>query len=126
MSVELETKPVINQNKKEKIYVRPLANIKESADEIQLIIDMPGVDEKSLNINLEDEILSITGEAVDFNPEGYKPLYVEFKTGIYQRKFQIQKPIDFENSKAVIKNGRLTLKLKKLKPEIKKINILTE
>jgi HSP20 family molecular chaperone IbpA len=126
MSVELETKPEVSQSKKEKIYLRPLANINESVEEIQLIIDMPGVDEKSLNINLEDEILSITGEAADFNNEGYRPLYIEFKTGIYQRKFQIQKPIDFENSKAVIKNGRLTLILKKLKPEVKKINIATE
>jgi HSP20 family molecular chaperone IbpA len=107
-------------------YITPSVNIYESAEETKIIFDMPGVDEKSVDISYDKDVLTIEGRNSYSVPEGFEGAYIGFKTGDYLRKFNINKPIDLEKSKAVIKNGRLTLHLSKVKPNTTKIEVKTE
>ena len=84
------------------------------------------VDEKSVEISYEKDILTIEGRNSYNVPEGFEPMYLEFKTGDYLRKFNVNKPIDLEKSKAVMKNGKLTLSLAKVKPNTKRIEVKSE
>ena len=104
----------------------PPVNVYETNEETILVVDMPGVDEKSVNITFEKDILTIEGNTSIKTPEGYQLSYSEFKQGDYVRRFTINKSIDLDKTKAVMKNGRLTLTLTKVKPNYKKIEVQSE
>lgn len=125
---ELQKQETKNQSveKVNKRYITPAVNIYETPTDTQIILDMPGVEEKSVDISYEKDVLTIEGKNSYSIPEGFEPMYVEFKTGDYIRKFNVNKPIDLENSKAIMKNGKLTIYLAKVKPNTKKIEVKTE
>lgn len=109
-----------------KRYITPSVNIYESADETKIVFDMPGVDEKSVEISYEKDVLTIEGKNSYSVPEGFEGAYIGFKTGDYLRKFNVNKPVDIEKSRAIMKNGRLTLHLSKVKPNTTKIEVKAE
>ncbi|MBE7411711.1 MAG: Hsp20/alpha crystallin family protein [Leptospiraceae bacterium] len=104
----------------------PDVNIYESENTLILFVDMPGVDEKSVDITLNEDILSIQGKTSLEIPKEYKRIYSEYRIGDFKRDFKVSKPVDLENAEAVMKNGQLKLTLKKLKPEARKIAVKSE
>ena len=102
----------------------PAVDILETDTELQLYADMPGVDESSVDITLDKDILTITGHADTTAPEGYEAVYREFTRGDYQRSFTISEAVDAEKISASVKNGVLQLTLPKSAPAIvKKIKV---
>jgi HSP20 family protein len=105
----------------------PVTDIYEKGDCIYVVCDMPGVDEKNIDIALEKDVLTLTGHQ---NPEvfdGYELLHQGYESGIYQRSFTITDEIDRERIRAKISNGVLKIELPKserVKP--KKIQISVE
>ncbi|MFZ5907188.1 MAG: Hsp20/alpha crystallin family protein [Nitrospirota bacterium] len=91
----------------------PAVDIIERKDDIMLIADMPGVDEKSVDITLEKNILTISGTVDTPAPEN-RMLYVnEYGTGDYQRVFTLTDEVDKEKIQASVKNGTLKIILPK-------------
>ncbi len=108
-----------------KVYV-PEVDIYETKDSIVLIADLPGVDEKSVDIVLEKNVLTITGAAGPVAYPGYSVTYSEYDTGDYQRAFTISDEVDRDNIDAAVKNGVLTITLHKAeKAKVKKISVTT-
>ncbi|HVO66425.1 MAG TPA: Hsp20/alpha crystallin family protein [Syntrophales bacterium] len=106
-----------------KVYV-PQVDIYETKDSIVLVVDMPGVDEKSVDITLEKNVLTITGEVPQTDYKGYNISYAEYETGDYQRAFTISDEVDRDKINASVKNGVLKLTLTKAeKAKVKKIAI---
>lgn len=101
----------------------PNADIYETDDHIVLVVDMPGVDENSIDINLERNVLTITGNVEPMVPEGYSLSYAEYRIGDYQRSFILSNQVDRENIDATIRDGVLKLHLSKVGPETKKIGV---
>lgn len=95
-----------------KVYV-PKVDIYETGDGMVLLIDMPGVDEKSVDVTLDRNVLTIQGKVEPEQFEGYSLAYTEYATGDYQRAFTISDEIDREKIEAVVKNGVLKIKLHK-------------
>jgi len=91
----------------------PEVDIYEKADAYILLADMPGTDEKSININLENNILTIMGSMDVKRPEGYELSYAEFGVGDYERSFTITEAIDRNKIDAAVKDGVLRLTLPK-------------
>ncbi len=92
-------------------YIGPPVDIFETDDGLTLVADVPGLDQKSLEINVDKGILTIEGKA----PAGSgEMLYREFSMAGYWRQFQLPDTIDANNAKAEIKNGVLTLNLPKV------------
>ena len=89
----------------------PAVDIFESEDYLTLIADMPGVDKKGLDINLEKGVLTINGE-VNSESRG-KQILQEFSPANYYRQFKLTEQIDADKSQAELKNGVLTLKIPK-------------
>jgi HSP20 family molecular chaperone IbpA len=112
-------------NTKEKESFSPTVNIYEQASEAILVVDLPGVDENEVDVSFEKDTLIIKGNPTYSVPEGYKIVHKEFLLGQYVRKFSVNKPIDLEKVSAVIKNGRMTLKLPYTIPNSKKIEVKT-
>ena len=92
----------------------PRSDIFETEDMIVVVSDMPGVDENSVDITLEKNVLTINGNVDTNEPEGYSLAWAEFETGDYQRSFRISNEIDHEKIEATIKDGVLRLNLPKV------------
>jgi len=102
----------------------PRADIYETEDMIVVVTDMPGVDEKSVDITLEKNILTINGYVNINEPEGYSLAWAEYEVGDYQRSFRISNEIDRDKIEATIKDGVLRLQLPKVEQaKLKKIAV---
>jgi HSP20 family protein len=102
----------------------PRVDIYETHDAIFLIADMPGVDEKSVDVELEKNILTIAGRVNRDEVKGSNLVYSEYETGDYERTFTLSDEIDGEKIVAIVKNGTLRLELPKAeKVKRKKIAI---
>jgi HSP20 family molecular chaperone IbpA len=75
------------------------------------MVDLPGVDENNLDINLEKKVLTINGYITPEEPEDFELTYREYQVGDYQRSFTIPDEIDIENIEASISNGVLKIML---------------
>jgi HSP20 family molecular chaperone IbpA len=102
----------------------PRADIYETEDNIVVVADLPGVDENSVDITLEKNILTINGYVDYREPEGYSLAWAEYEVGDYQRSFRISNEIDRDKIEATIKEGVLRLYLPKLEQaKLKKIAV---
>ena len=95
-----------------KIY-SPAVDIIERRDEIMLIADMPGVDDKAVDITLEKNVLTIYGKVEAGIPEKHTLYFSEYGVGDYQRVFTLTDEVDREKIRATVKNGVLTILLPK-------------
>ena len=97
----------------------PAVDILENANEIIVLADMPGVDSKSIDIDLKDDQLTIMGRIDRVEGEKEVSLYKEFNWGDYFRSFSLSEVIDQSKITAKMDQGvlRLTLpKGEKMKP----------
>ena len=102
----------------------PRVDIYETKDSLFLIDDMPGVDEKNVDVELEKNILTITGHVEDAAMKDFTLDYSEYEVGDYERAFTLSDEIDRRKIKATVKNGVLRLDLPKAdKVKPKKIAI---
>jgi HSP20 family molecular chaperone IbpA len=100
------------RTKARKVYV-PRVDIYETKDAIVLIANMPGVDEKSVDVTLEKDVLTISGSVDPLGFDGYNIAYAEYDTGDYQRAFTISNEVDRNRIEAKVKNGVLRVILHK-------------
>ena len=101
----------------------PRVDIYESDGEIMLTADMPGVDESSIDISVEESVLTIHGEVEGMRPEGYELSYAEYRVGDYERSFSLSNRVDQDKIEARLKDGVLYLTLPKVSPKTKKIAV---
>lgn len=94
------------------VYI-PRADIFENKQNITVYADMPGVDDKNIDITLEDDILTIIGTQNQDFPDGMELAYHGYRPGIYKRSFTLGVAVDREKINAKINNGVLTLVLPK-------------
>lgn len=92
----------------------PLVDIFETDRELTLLADMPGVKAKNLNIDLNENVLTLSGE-VDFPEREHETLVLrEYRTGKYFRQFTLSEVIDQGKIGAELKDGVLKLSLPKV------------
>jgi HSP20 family protein len=92
----------------------PTADIYESNDALNVVLEMPGVDKGSVDIRVEDDVLKIEGR-LDFSKyQGLQPLYTEYNVGHYSRSFRLSSKIDQNKIAAELKDGVLSLVLPKV------------
>lgn len=94
------------------VYI-PAADIYESEHDITVLADMPGVNDKNVDITLEDDVLTLVGHQNDEAPDNMELLYRGYRPGIYRRAFTLGVAIDRGKIDAKIKDGVLTLTLPK-------------
>jgi len=101
--------------KPEKQYV-PAVDIFETAEAVNVLAEMPGVAKEGVEIELENETLTIRGVMAPCTCEGEAVLLQEFEPGHYLRKFTVAETIDQEKIQATMADGVLTLVLPKVAP----------
>jgi len=91
------------------------SDVYETEESIVVVADMPGVDDKSVSITLEKNVLTLAGKVEADAPEGYRLALSEYDTGNYERRFALSQSVDREGIEASVKEGILTLTLPKAK-----------
>ena len=98
----------------------PAVDIFENEHEIVLLADMPGVDSRSVDIDLREGRLTIHGKINSAEGQKETSVYREFNWGDYYRQFTLSNVIDQPKITAKMDQGvlRLTLpKVEKAKPQ---------
>ena len=97
----------------------PRVNLSETDKEIEVTAELPGVEEKEIDVNLTDDILTIKGEKkmeAEKSEGDYK--MIERSYGSFERSMRLPCEVESEKVEATFKNGVLTVKLPK-SPEAK-------
>jgi len=107
-------------------FFTPAVDIFENENEITLLADMPGVDGKSVDIDLRENTLTIQGRIDRQEGEEEATVYREFNWGDYFRQFTITDVIDRNKITAKMDQGVLRLRLPKAeKAKPQKIRVST-
>jgi HSP20 family protein len=104
----------------------PFSNLAKKEDSVLRIeVDLPGVDKKDVNIQVEDGVLSVSAIRHYKNELTKDSYYLcESSFGKLQRRYSLPDNIDNEKIDAELKNGRLTIELHKTQEaKAKKISI---
>lgn len=92
----------------------PAVDIFETEKDLILLADMPGVKAGDLNIDLNENVLTLDGEVKFFENADEVDVIREFRTGKYYRQFTLSQVIDQAKIKADLKEGVLRLTLPKI------------
>ncbi len=95
------------------IYFTPRVDIFETADELTLLADLPGVRCEDLDLRYENGELLLHGKVALRHP-GSQFWLNEYDVGDFYRAFTIHESIDSSRISAECKNGVLTVHLPKM------------
>jgi HSP20 family molecular chaperone IbpA len=105
----------------------PRADIFETPRDIVVLADLPGVDERDIDITVEKNILTIRANVQPELPHAHSLTYAEYTVGDFLRKFALPNEIDREGIAATMKNGVLRLVLpKSSSAQVRKIQVKSE
>jgi HSP20 family protein len=97
----------------------PSIDVSETDEEVRITADLPGMDEKDVQVVLENDILTLKGEKKQEQEEKKRNYHViERSYGEFQRVISLPASVDKEKIKATFKKGVLSVILPKT-PESK-------
>ena len=98
----------------------PAVDVVETERAYEVTADLPGMDEKNIEVKVADGVLMIKGEKQQEKEEKKKDYHLQERSfGSYQRSFELPEGVDTDRIEASFKKGVLTVTLPK-KPEAQK------
>ena len=96
----------------------PKVNVYEYDDKIGIVAEIPGLNKKQLNVDVEDGVLTISGDKHStFEEDGAKVIRRELKQSSFKRSFELGEQLDGDNINANFKDGVLSVSIPKIEPE---------
>ena len=103
----------------------PKVNVYEYDTKIGVIAEIPGLDKKDLNVEVEEGVLTVSGDKSHGFDEGKaKVLRRELKHSSFKRQFTLGEMLDGDNISANFKDGILSIEIPKIEPALPKKNIV--
>ena len=102
----------------------PAVDVMEKEGNLMLMISLPGLSEKEIELKIEGQVLTVQGERKI--QEGYTYHQTESSLGAFSRSFTLPDSADLEAIKADYKNGILTVTIPpkaEIKPRSIKVNV---
>ena len=95
----------------------PKVNVYEYDDKVGIVAEIPGLDNKQLEVFVEVGVLTISGDKHSaFEDNGAKVLRRELKQSSFKRQFELGELLDGENISANFKDGILSVSVPKVEP----------
>lgn len=106
----------------------PAVDMVDAKDEIVLRADLPGMDEKSIEVTVQNGTLTISGERKEEKEEKKEDYYYSERTyGVFSRTVMLPSGVEADKVKATFKKGVLEVHLPKAtEAKGKKIDIKPE
>jgi HSP20 family protein len=104
----------------------PRVDVTETDQEVRITAELPGLEEKDIDVSLSNDILTLKGEKKSEQEDKRENYYrMERSYGSFQRSIQLPQEVDGDKVEATFKNGVLQITLPKLHPGpgVKKISI---
>jgi len=99
----------------------------EKEDKLVVRAAVPGVAPEELNVSIENNVLTISGEIKkEEESEGDKVYFRECSYGSFSRSIRLGENLDFENVDAEFSNGNVTISIPKVpeeKPKTVKVEV---
>jgi len=101
----------------------PKVNVYEYEDKVGVIAEIPGLDKKHIDIEVEDGILTISGDKHGLPEDnGAKVIRRELKTSSFKRSFTLGEELDGDSIDANFKDGIFSISIPKIAPKKPKVN----
>ena len=95
----------------------PKVNVYEYEDKIGIVAEIPGLDKKQLNIEVENGVLTVSGDKHGVHEDdGAKVIRRELKSSSFKRSFELGELLDGDKVKASFKDGLLSIDIPKVEP----------
>jgi HSP20 family protein len=114
--VQVQQKREVEKKQESTVPLRsflPVSDIFETDHALNVVLEMPGVAKENVDIDIDNDVLKISGRIDIAKYEGLQPVYTEYNIGNYSRSFQLSNKIDQDGIKAELKDGVMTLVLTK-------------
>ena len=98
----------------------PKVNIYEYDDKVGIVAEIPGLDKKNVSVEVEDQVLTISGDKHGFEDDGGKCITRELKQSSFKRSFNLGEHLDGDKISASFKDGLLSIFVPKIEPELPK------
>ena len=95
----------------------PKVNVYEYDDKIGIVAEIPGLDKKNVTVDVEDGVLTISGDKHGFDTDGGKCITRELKQSSFKRSFNLGDHLDGSSVGASFKDGMLSISIPKITPE---------
>jgi len=96
----------------------PKVNVSETDKEVRISAELPGMDQKDVSVELEDNSLVISGERKEEHEDKDETWHrVETSYGSFRRVIPLSANVDMDHAKAEFKKGILKVSLPKMKKE---------
>ena len=95
------------------LVFRPDVDILERADAYLIYADLPGVDDRHVQVNLDKGVLSLDAHLATAPEEAWTPIHAEYRFGSFHREFRLSEEIDSAGVTASMRDGVLELRLPK-------------
>ncbi|HEX7078525.1 MAG TPA: Hsp20/alpha crystallin family protein [Candidatus Eisenbacteria bacterium] len=94
----------------------PVIDVSDKGDVLVVKAEVPGIDPKDITVNLEENVLTFSGEKkYEKEEKDLKHYRMERAMGMFSRSFRLPVPVEPGDVKATFKNGLLTVQLPKAK-----------
>jgi HSP20 family protein len=111
----------------ERLLFTPPVDIYDSPAGLVLLADLPGVHPKSLELQIQDNKLSLLGRCQTVIPPGARLVHREYEEGDFVRSFILSEDVDHEHIAARLSNGVLEVVLPRVaRAAPRKINVRSE
>lgn len=92
----------------------PVVNVAETDKEFEITAELPGIEEKDVDVTLADGVLTVKGEKKEEKEDKDKNYYLaERSYGSFQRSFRLPDNADEEKISAAVAKGVLTVRIGK-------------
>ena len=98
----------------------PKVNIYEYDDKVGIVAEIPGLDKKNVTVDVEEDVLIISGDKHGFDSDGGKCITRELKQSAFTRSFNLGEYLDGTKVSAKFKDGMLSISIPKKEPELPK------
>ena len=115
------------ENSSSRLAYSPLMNVSEGDSDYLIMMDLPGVEKKDVEVNLNNGVLTVSGERKTSEMGDEKnQIWHETTYGTFSRSLELTSDIVEEKIKAKFKDGVLNIilpKAEEVKPAVKQIAI---
>ena len=115
------------ENGSSRLSYSPLMNVSETESDYLVIMDLPGVEKKDIEVNLSNGTLTVSGERkISEKSDENNRIWHETTYGKFSRSFELTSEILEDKIKGKFKDGVLNItipKAKEVKYAIKKIAV---